>query len=77
MAMAYAALAESVRQQIDGLQAMHSWQASCHNSGNRFATARQDLSCRRRERCTYHRKIECGPAEAAPCPSVHRATGWL
>jgi len=41
MAMAYAALPETVRRQIDGLRAVHSWEASRHNSGSRLATEAQ------------------------------------
>ncbi len=41
MAMAYTALPERLRQQIAGLRAVHSWEASRHNSGSRPATAEQ------------------------------------
>ncbi|MGA3399249.1 MAG: TauD/TfdA family dioxygenase [Acetobacteraceae bacterium] len=41
MAMAYAALPEAVRQQIAGLRAVHSWEASRRNSGSRLATEAQ------------------------------------
>lgn len=41
MAMAYAALPEAVRRQVDGLRAVHSWEASRRNSGSRLATEAQ------------------------------------
>jgi alpha-ketoglutarate-dependent taurine dioxygenase len=41
MAMAYAALPEAMRRQVDGLRAVHSWEASRRNSGSRLATEEQ------------------------------------
>jgi alpha-ketoglutarate-dependent taurine dioxygenase len=41
MAMAYAALPDAIQRQIDGLFAVHSWEASRHNSGSRLATEEQ------------------------------------
>jgi taurine dioxygenase len=41
MAMAYAALPAEVQRSIDGLDAVHSWEASRRNSGSRLATPEQ------------------------------------
>lgn len=60
MAMAYAALPEVVRQQIAGLRAVHSWEASRRNSGSRPATEQQQ-----RER----------PPVTHPVVRVHPDTG--
>src|ERR1700722_7610966 len=41
MAMAYAALPKAVQRRINGLRAIHSWEASRRNSGSRLATEAQ------------------------------------
>jgi alpha-ketoglutarate-dependent taurine dioxygenase len=60
MAMAYAALPAAMQQRIDGLRAVHSWEASRRNSGSRLATEAQQ-----RER----------PPVVHPIVSIHPESG--
>ncbi len=62
MAMAYAGLPKAVRQQIAGLRAVHSWEASRRNSGSRPATEAQQ-----RERPPVTHPVVCThPDTGAP-----------